>query len=308
MITMEKEKNAEKQTPQVCWESVNCNLCGSEKSQVIHHERLPYFGQLLDFTIVRCSQCDLIYTNPRIANVNEAYLEDPQAGHEQWERHGQAKNDVFQAALNQLCKLNSGSGKSVKNASLLDVGCGSGHFLQQAQTRGFTVKGIEPAPAAARYAKSKGLNVEQGDLFEYDMASQKFDVITAWDVIEHVTDPLGMLNICAQWLQPNGIIGLRFPSAQWQQLKALVFHRFLKLSRPAYAPTIHLTFFSEQTFAKMAEKVGLKLEVVKTTPAEANTENFWLDSLKRASNLMLGTIEKISASHLGNLEVYCRKA
>ncbi|MBN1436786.1 MAG: class I SAM-dependent methyltransferase [Sedimentisphaerales bacterium] len=306
-MTATLEAKNEKRMPQVRWESVSCNLCGGDDTDTIHRERLAYFGKPLDFTIVRCKGCGLVYTNPRLADVNEAYLEDSTASEEQWRRHDQAKSVVFRRALDELTRLSDANGENGSRGQLLDVGCGSGHFLQEAQARGFEVMGIEPARAATQYARSKGLHVEQGDLYAVQMGERKFDVITAWDVIEHVPDPMGMLQRCADWLKQDGIMGLRFPSAIWQHLKALVFHRWLRMDRAAYAPTIHLTFFSPRTFEKMAQQVGLKVEKVRTTAAEANTENVFLDSLKRMSNLVTGTVEKVAGTHLGNLEIYCRK-
>ncbi|MBL7183339.1 MAG: class I SAM-dependent methyltransferase [Anaerolineae bacterium] len=73
---------------------------------------------------------------------------------------------------------------------LLDVGCHIGVFLGIAQERGWAAWGIEPSRWAAREARGRGLQVIEGTLDDVHLAGESFDVITLWDVIEHLTDPL----------------------------------------------------------------------------------------------------------------------
>jgi len=160
----------------------------------------------------------------------------------------------------------------------------------------------------AQYARCHlGSVVAQADIFEVDLPEQSFDVITAWDVIEHVNDPRGMLSRCAQWLRPGGLMALRFPSAQWQKLKGVVYHQLLGSERAAFGATMHLTFFNTETFRRMAQEQGLTLLKSRTTPAEPNTNSIVLDAFKRASDLLVRAVEKLSTKQLGNLEVYCRR-
>ena len=105
MVVAQEMKLEQKPKPKVVWQTVNCNLCGGVDTETVHRERLEYFGEPLDFTIVRCRNCDLVYTNPRLADVNEAYLEDPSASEDNWERHDRAKSVVFRRALDELVKL-----------------------------------------------------------------------------------------------------------------------------------------------------------------------------------------------------------
>lgn len=293
--------------PAVRWEKVACNLCGREEADLYHRERLAYFDKRLDFRIVRCRQCGLVYTNPRLAHHNATYL---LAGHDDdaaMETHARTKRKVFESALDEIERQRQRLDGSA-GAKLLDIGCGSGHFCAAALRHGFQVCGIEPAEAPARYAAERlGVEVIAGDVFEVEMPTGQFDVITAWDVIEHVADPRAMLRRCVEWLRPGGIMALRFPSARWQKIKALILHQLLSSKRAAFAPTIHLTFFSEQTFAQMAQQVGLEVLRTVTTPAEANTGKAAIDAAKILSHKLIRALEIVSGSHLGNLEVYCHK-
>ncbi len=101
-------------------------------------------------------------------------------------------------------------------------------------------------------------------------------------------------------------MAFRFPSSTWQKIKGQA-GRMLLIRRASFGATMHLYFFNERTFAKMARVVGLEILRIKTTAAEANTNNAFLDFVKIASSTVLGAVETISGRRLGNLEVYCRK-
>lgn len=305
-VICEKDKDM-KVVPAVRWEQVMCNLCGRDEGEPYHRERLPYFDEMLDFQIVRCRHCGLVYTNPRLADHNVAYLLGSSDNPEEIERHGQAKAAVFVGALNEIERLQQRSGNKT-GGRLLDVGCGSGHFLAAARKRGFKVCGIEPACVSANYGVEKfGLEVIGKNILDVDLPAESFDVITAWDVIEHVADPQAVLERCADWLRPGGIMALRFPSATWQKIKAVILHQLLAGRRWVFGPTIHLYFFTEQTFTQIGQNVGLEVLRTKTTAAEANTNSAVLDQVKLASNMVIRGIEMVSGRHLGNLEVYCCK-
>ena len=81
--------------PEVRWERVACNICDSDDTDVYHHERLPYFDKILDFQIVRCRNCGLVYTNPRLADHNATYLYAGSDDPDEIERHDLAKAAVL---------------------------------------------------------------------------------------------------------------------------------------------------------------------------------------------------------------------
>ena len=286
------------------WEWVRCNLCGRDEPELYHREQLPYFNQLLDFDIVRCKCCGLVYTNPRLAYHNATYLRDSGDNPEQIERHARAKERIFKGALDEI--ISRQQKKSL--GSLLDVGCGSGHFAAHARKRGFEVLGIEPAATAADYAaRVMDIPVINQEAGKVELPAEGFDVITAWDVIEHVGDPQALMKRCVGWLRPGGIMALRFPSASWQKIKGTILHGLLSSSRSAFSATIHLYFFSEDTFRQMANRAGLEILQTKTTGFEINSASRVFDGIKIVSDRLLRGIETLSGKHLGNLEVYCRK-
>ncbi len=291
----------------IAWENVPCNLCGCDDAMLYHRERLPYFDKELDFQIVKCRHCGLVYTNPRLTEHNATYLRASDDNPEAIESHGQAKKCVFDGALDEIVKLQNFS-EAAGGKKLLDIGCGSGHFLHAARGRGFEVTGIEPAKVPADYAMHTfSVPVINTDVLDADLPENSFDVITAWDVIEHVSDPKAVLRRCVSWLEPGGIMALRFPSATWQKIKGVLFHQLLASKHAAFGPTMHLYFFNEDTFSQMAQQAGLEVLQVKTTPTETNARGPLLNTLKVISGIVVRSCEVISGKNIGNLEVYCKR-
>ncbi|MBN1766195.1 MAG: class I SAM-dependent methyltransferase [Sedimentisphaerales bacterium] len=299
-----------KTSPPVCWEYVPCNLCQKDDTESYHRETLPYFDKMLTFQIVRCRHCGLVYTNPRLSDHNATYLlagcDDPEV----IERHARVKEPIYVEGLNEIrTHRRSGDNQSgTCKSRLLDIGCGHGHFLALARREGFEVVGIEAANVPADYAvENFDVSVMKQNILEIDLPDESFDVITAWDVIEHVSDPKAVLQRCAAWLKPDGLLALRFPSARWQKIKAVLLHQMLSSKRAVFGPTMHLYFFNQDTITQMCREAGLHPIRVKTTPAEINCENLFLNGIKVISDTIVRSVELASGRLLGNLEAYCRK-
>jgi 2-polyprenyl-3-methyl-5-hydroxy-6-metoxy-1,4-benzoquinol methylase len=141
-----------------------------------------------------------------------------------------------------------------RSGRLLDVGCAYGYFLQEAK-RYFDVCGVELAEDAAAHCRRSGLNVLTG--VADDVSLQRLgtmDVIVLLDVIEHLPSPRETLALCAEHLNPGGIIVITtgdFGSASAR----LVGARWRLMTPPQ-----HLWFFSQESIARMAASLGLTVE------------------------------------------------
>jgi len=137
---------------------------------------------------------------------------------------------------------------------LLDLGCAYGFFLKEAQ-RHFDAWGIELAEEAAAHGRRSGLQVLSGVADETNMARVgDVDVITLFDVIEHLPQPHETLALCCRYLKPGGIIVIT--TGDFRSLAARVFGVKWRLMTPPQ----HLWFFTKESLRRMSAHLGLTLE------------------------------------------------
>jgi SAM-dependent methyltransferase len=139
---------------------------------------------------------------------------------------------------------------------LLDVGCASGLFLLKALEAGWHVVGIEPSEIlykeAAERIGNRGVIFPQ-ILENVDFGPQRFDGITLWDVLEHVIDPLKMMQKCRDLLKASGRLFLNIPDLDSFEA------RVLGTRWPLLLPE-HMNYFNRPSLHLCAKKSGLRLE------------------------------------------------
>jgi SAM-dependent methyltransferase len=95
---------------------------------------------------------------------------------------------------------------------LLDVGCGNGVGLRAAREVGFISRGIDISEAAVARCKGEGLDAVVGDFPTFDFGDRAFDVITFWDVLEHLPEPAKFISRAASLLAPGGFLVAKVPA------------------------------------------------------------------------------------------------
>jgi 2-polyprenyl-3-methyl-5-hydroxy-6-metoxy-1,4-benzoquinol methylase len=246
-------------------ERVDCNLCSADNAFVRFPSTLPparskndwsayrctHSGYGVHAPIVQCRHCGLIYTNPRedgpsIVETYEA-VQDPLYVEE---REGRVL--TFERHLRPLERL---TGPPAGRA-LLDVGAYTGVFLEIATRHGWEAIGVEPSRWAVEEARKQGLNVLQGTLSSVDLAAGSFDVVTMWDVIEHLTNPLEELRRAYHFLKPGGLlvahtIDIGSPFAR------------LMGNRWPWLMEMHLFYFTRRTLRAMLERAGFSVQGIR---------------------------------------------
>lgn len=214
------------------------------------------------FDIVRCTVCDLVYVGADPASIDfqalygESYY---RGGHEavfadytgqETARRAQARRKLW--ALRHLPP------RIARHGRLLDVGCAAGFFLAEARAH-YDVQGVELSAWSSQYARSQlGLPVVTGTLHDAQLPADHFDVITLWDVIEHVPEPVPTLAEAARVLKPGGRLVLTTGDwgSTYAQKKGAEWHLM--------TPPWHLTMFSSSTLARAACRAGLRVVARRT--------------------------------------------
>ncbi len=150
---------------------------------------------------------------------------------------------------------------------ILDVGSALGTFLKIAETRGWKPQGVEISRFAAEFARDKrGLSIFNGDLESFQSAGDAFDVVTFWDSIEHVTQPLANLQTAVRLLRPGGLILLTTDNFDCLIADVARLAYRVSLGKIRYAMErifipLNRTYFTEDSFRAMLQSCGLRVVV-----------------------------------------------
>lgn len=277
-------------------EYINCNLCGLNKTSLLFKTKDYPFRKDI-FNIVECMECGLIYTNPRptVEEIDKYYPEEyynskffcpplffPLEPKLTRRVKNFIKKKVMTIHYGYFSKTNKRSFKNVflkiitlplkyrinpllphykKFGKVLDVGCGTGHYLFVLRELGWETYGIEMDEKSALWAKEKlALNVIAGKIEEMIFPSNYFDVITLRHTLEHLYDPSKVLKKIYQILKLNGLVMISIPNVDsWE---ARIFSKWWwRWDIPR-----HLFHFSSKTIIKLLNKEGFRSTKIEYTP------------------------------------------
>ncbi len=186
---------------------------------------------------------------------------------------------------------------AIDGAKALDIGCGGGLFLAALKREGAHVTGIELSDTRAHYAKSKhGIEVVKRPIEDeyWGTFANSFDIVTLWDVIEHVNFPQATLKAAAKTLKPGGVLLIDTPC------RDAFYHRFgeltYRLSRGRY-PTFLNAMYSAKPFGHkqilslaemrgLLEEAGLQVIELKRFHELSFPYAFYLKKLVRSESLV----------------------
>jgi len=218
-----------------------CPLCGSPKIKVVltAKDHLTHFPG--NFYLSKCKRCKLYFQNPRIKSKfikkfypkNLSYFDNQDFS---------LKNVNIPQTL-----ANWGVKNPKKIKTILDIGCAYGKNLLIAKKIGWKAIGIEPNKYAAQKGKKMGLDVKN-IAFENFKTKQKFDLIIASMVIEHVYNPWKFLKKCFHLLPPGGVIYITLPLANGSFTLFRKYSYVLQLPTHLYLPSKkHILYLLKNT-------------------------------------------------------------
>jgi 2-polyprenyl-3-methyl-5-hydroxy-6-metoxy-1,4-benzoquinol methylase len=251
-------------------EAVTCCVC--------RREGRPIYD-LDPFGVVRCPRCTMVFVSPRLNPGAQQRLYDD-VGYFEGERSVYGDRGRLAPAMLLQRQWTAGrldlaareSGRSVAGSRLLEIGCAYGWFLDAARTRGYDVTGVEPSRGAAGHARDRlGLDVRSCQLADAAIEGP-FDVICAWDTLEHVPDPVEFWTAIRALLADDGVV--LFSTPYFSSLPA----RVLRTRWWTLKPTEHIWHFTPRTHRTVAAQAGMDVTRTLRSPfTRANLNR--LDSL-----------------------------
>lgn len=250
--------------------SVQCQICSGSETRRIQNTFVRFSSAEID--LVKCARCGLVYLNPQPDEnqIGRLYSDEYFI---KW--YSSEKKREFSKKF--FLRLFRGNGLMTKGGgNLLEIGCGMGFFLEVAREWKWNVKGVEISPYASSHCrKMLGFDVHNGTLETAGYQSGYFDIITAFDVLEHLTDLPGFMSFVKKILKKDGrfvVIVPNYDSPVFQ------LDRIICGLKKAPLPNVpeHLTYFTRGTLKRLFEGSGLVVENIFTVPANDEGEYLWI--------------------------------
>ena len=230
---------------------VDCGLCGSAERE-LKFEDGP-------FSVVTCACCGLTYVTPRLSDAalldevyDESYWRSAAAkdrGYTDYAADEPLYLKTYRRRLSVVRRHFAAPGR------VLDVGCAAGFFLRVMQEEGWAVTGLEPSDAIRPHAERLigAENVRAGLLGRVELEPRSFDLVTMWDVIEHIPDTVTALREVRRLLAPGGKLLVETQNVDSRAAKVL------GKNWQHYKHAEHIYHFNPTTIARLFAEAGFEI-------------------------------------------------
>ena len=231
--------------------SRSCPTCGSSNFTLeLHKDHMD---------IVKCDNCTLVYTNPifddehyKSTYSSEDYQKivkdlGEESHNYRLNRFGKERVEILSRFLD-----------SKNEIRYLDVGCSTGFVVEAAKDAGWIAKGIDLNPSAIDFGKSRGLDLTNASLDETSFEKKSFDVISLFDVLEHLTNPKEIINQAQSYLADEGLLFIYVPN--WDSASRMIMNEDAHF----IWPTHHLNYYTPKTLSDLLERQNFNIEFMST--------------------------------------------
>jgi 2-polyprenyl-3-methyl-5-hydroxy-6-metoxy-1,4-benzoquinol methylase len=216
-----------------------CKLCAERQDEKL------FAKQGWDF--LRCGNCGLVTIDPM-----------PTAS-EVESNHDESYADGEYAAFASAHAVRQGIAASrflmvrpqAPEGAWLDVGASTGAFVAEASGGGLDAEGLEISRVAVAQAQSRGLRVHRTAVEDF-RPEKSYAVVTAFDLVEHLVDPLPFVRRMSEWLQPGGLMAITVPNIASFAARILGPRWFF------YAPPDHIHYFTPATIGRLLAETSLE--------------------------------------------------
>jgi 2-polyprenyl-3-methyl-5-hydroxy-6-metoxy-1,4-benzoquinol methylase len=239
-----------------------CPVCNQEKNKIfLESEDFSLSNE--KFNVVECLTCNFLYTNPRPfeKNLGKYYINESYISHTDNKKglFNFLYQNIRQYAIKTKTQLLIKSSQTKKH---LDIGCGTGDFLNSCKNKNIECVGIEPSDIARNKGIEKyNLNIKKNtDLKQFEENS--FQSVSMWHVLEHVYEPNQTILDLKKIITANGTLIIAVPN--YESLDARIYKKYWA----AWDLPIHLNHFSVKSITKLLnnhnfildKKIGMKFD------------------------------------------------
>jgi SAM-dependent methyltransferase len=238
-----------------------CPLCGSGVSDPVLNGEDAYQPHSPVYTIVRCQSCDFCYLNPRPNESAMVQYYSSETYQELYHLNEKRPSALRRAWHRYSAMLGSDPWRtSQRPGRMLDVGCGFGDLMLSFARKGWDVEGVDTSAVAVDAANRRGLVVHAGALEDLDLPRDAYDLITMRHVLEHVHDPVALLQRTHTLLKPDGELIVQVPNIASAEARV-----FGKRWQPLELPR-HLSHFNRSTLDNVLVRAGFAVHGIKADP------------------------------------------
>ncbi len=283
-------------------ESAGCNFCGSQKRRFVMSgpDRMVFKPGI--FTFYECENCGLLYQHPQLpwSQLAEYYV-GPE--YDSYATVLQDEASPLSRSIKRLgfIKQRRYIEQFCPSGSLVDVGCGSGLFLEEMQLSGrWQLSGVEPTISQGEYVRQRlNIPVQLAPLEEVDIPPNSQDIVTMWNVLEHLADPSQAFSKCWEMLKPGGHFIFAIPSPE-------------SIGRQVFGPywvgwelPRHLFAFPQKALTQKLNASGFQVVdracFMITYFTFGNSLKFWLQTWSPNYRPIANLIERLYYSPIGRI-------
>ncbi len=225
--------------------SIDCPFCSKQNGQYIYPS-IVETDNIYGFNYVHCDDCGVAYLNPMPDedDLTEHYRKTHMDRNEK-QNPGEFKIDPCRKAAIDSVGLS-------KDDTVLDVGCGKGEVLYCLMKEGFNIEGVDPYFRPIYDVPELNERIHTNNLKEAGFPDGGFSVVMMWSVMEHISNPIELLEEVARVTKSGGRLVISVPNFKTLQ------HRLVKEHWPGFGPPEHLFVYSPDGLSKLLGGFGFK--------------------------------------------------